>query len=241
VLCFKLKGDLGHFKPYYTTSSPTTYSLIPPMAIFGVIGAILGFERKNDEYYFKLVKAGTRVGAGIINPVKKRVFGINLINTKDNYWVPTKKNPTGVRTPIRYEYVVKPEYLVFVTMSELSLLDSLAEMVKKHLSCYSVCLGLSELLADFEYVFYSDVETIVDSKSYLPICSAVPMALLKEKDAIALEPGVFYNKERYVKVFDNMRIPADYVDVVFPANGKKAKLKCSSVYKYCDYYFTFMN
>ena len=68
-------------------------------------------------------------------------------------------------------------------------------------------------------MFYSDVETIVDSKSYLPICSAVPMALLKKR---ILCPGAWhFNKERYVKVFDNMRIPADYVDVVFPANGKK--------------------
>lgn len=220
TLCFKLKGDFGHFKPYYTTSSPITYSLIPPTAIFGVIGAILGLERKNDEYYSKLLKAGMQVGAGIVNPVKKRTFGINLINTKGDYWVPTKRNPSGVRTPTRYEYVINPEYLIFITMKDGTLLDTLAGMVKKHLSCYSICLGLSELLADFEFIFYSDVEAIVNSQSYLPMCSAVPISMLKAKDSIAIEPGIFYNKERYVKKFGNMRVPIEYVDVVFPVDRK---------------------
>ncbi|HOA56293.1 MAG TPA: CRISPR-associated protein Cas5, partial [Clostridiales bacterium] len=76
VLCFRFFGDFGHFRPYYTTTSPVTYSLMPPTAIMGVIGTILGLEK--DKYYKILQEAGTRIGVGIVSPVRKKNIGINL-------------------------------------------------------------------------------------------------------------------------------------------------------------------
>ena len=116
TLCFRLYGDFGHFRPYYTTSSPTTYSLMPPTSIFGVLGAVLGLDRNENAYYRVLTEAGTKVGIGPVHRIRKMSLGINLVNTKGNYWIPTDKNSSGPRTPTRYEYVVKPDYLIFISM-----------------------------------------------------------------------------------------------------------------------------
>jgi CRISPR-associated protein Cas5h len=151
-VCFKLKGDYGHFKPYYTTSSPTTYSIMPPTALFGLIGAILGLSKEGNLYYSTLEEAGLKVGIGLLTPLRKASMSTNLINTKGNFWVPTSRNANGMRTPTRYEYVIGQEYLIFVSMSDELLLDELADRLEKHKFAYSISMGLAGLLAEAEFL-----------------------------------------------------------------------------------------
>lgn len=240
TLCFKLYGDLAHFKPYYTTSSPTTFLSMPPTAVFGLLGAILGLERNNNEYYKRLRDAGTRVGVGSLKRFRKISFGINLINTKGNYWVPTNKNSNGPRTPTRYEYIVNPEYLIFISMEDKILLNELAMRVYNHAPCYSLCLGLSELIADFRFLFYKESQEISRPENHMEMSSAVPLNILTSSDAIAVIAGLSYAKERYVKSFMENRVPADYVDVILSVNGTKPLLKPDIVYTVDDLNFTFI-
>ena len=44
-LVFDIKGDYGHFKKYYTTSSPLTFSIPPRTTVSGMIGALIGRSR----------------------------------------------------------------------------------------------------------------------------------------------------------------------------------------------------
>lgn len=241
TLCFRLYGDYGHFRPYYTTSSPTTYSLMPPTSIFGVLGAVLGLERKDDAYYHALKEAGTKVGIGPVRHLRKMSLGINLINTKGNYWIPTTKNSSGPRTPTRYEYVVKPDYLIFVAMEDADLLDRLADRIKSHKPYYSVCLGLSELLGDFEFIFYGEAKEITKVDSYVSLSTAVLLDSLTSKNAISIAHGINYVKERYVKCFLGDRVPGAYIDAIFSINGIKPLLMPDIAYEVKNYIFTFMN
>ncbi|MDI3548462.1 MAG: CRISPR-associated protein Cas5h [Halanaerobiales bacterium] len=71
VLAFDLKGDYAHFKKYYTTTSPLTFSLPPKTVIYGIVGAILGFskERDNKEYYLNFFQdKKCSIGIKVINP-----------------------------------------------------------------------------------------------------------------------------------------------------------------------------
>ena len=47
-LVFDIKGDYGHFKKYYTTSSPLTFSIPPRTTVSGMIGALIGLDK--EEY-----------------------------------------------------------------------------------------------------------------------------------------------------------------------------------------------
>lgn len=239
TLCFRFFGDFGHFKPFFTTTSPITYSLIPPTAVFGVLGAILGLDKSN--YTQILYKAGTRVGVGNGNSITKKSMGINLINTKGDYWIPTSKNSSGPRTPTRYEFLVNPEYLIFVTMSDSELLDCLALKIKRHETYYSVSMGLAWLLADFELVEFNYAREIINCSDFLSFSTAVPLTFLDPDTGVGIKPGIRYCKERFVKSFTENRKPNDYVDALFSTSKEKASLKVSEAYCLKDYYFCFLN
>ena len=46
VLVFDIYGDLAHFRKFYTTSSPLTFPFPPPSTIKGMLGAIIGVDKK---------------------------------------------------------------------------------------------------------------------------------------------------------------------------------------------------
>ncbi|NYB76121.1 CRISPR-associated protein Cas5 [Sedimentibacter hydroxybenzoicus DSM 7310] len=238
-ICFKLTGDYGHYRPYYTTSSPTTYSLMPPTSIYGLIGAMLGLSKDNNNYYKDLESANTRVGIGLITPVKKIAMSTNLINTKNNYWVPTNKNSSGPRTPTRFEYVVGQEYLVFITMSDEILLDELAKRLERHCFAYGISLGLSNLIADAQLICYDSMQK-VNGNDYIEMDSAVPTNKIEKEKGIKVLSDIKYCKERYVRKFGENRIPLDYVDALFSTNARKISVKCSEVYKLDNFYFSFL-
>lgn len=239
-VCFKLKGDYGHFKPYYTTSSPTTYSLMPPTALYGLLGAILGFPKEDNIYYSKLEEAGLKVGIGLLTPLRKASMSTNLVNTKGNFWVPTGRNTNGVRTPTRYEYVVNQEYLVFVAMSNEVLLEELADRLKEHRFAYSISLGLAGLLAEAEFLVYDDASQL-NGEDYMELDTAVSVDDLLGENPIGISGDIQYCRERYVKKFGDNRIPLEYVDALFSTNGKKIKVKCRKAYTMKEYIFTFLN
>ncbi|MEW6070945.1 MAG: CRISPR-associated protein Cas5, partial [Candidatus Thermoplasmatota archaeon] len=41
-LVFTIKGQFAHWRKWFTTTSPLTYSFPPRTAVIGLIGAILG-------------------------------------------------------------------------------------------------------------------------------------------------------------------------------------------------------
>ncbi len=240
VLAFRLFGDFAHFRAYYSTSSPTTYSLVPPTSIMGVLGAILGLSKYQDQYYDLLTEKETLVGVHLDNPVSKMMMSTNLINTKNNYWVPTGRNSSGPRTPTRFEYVRKPEYLIYVTMKDEGLLVELADRIKKHCLSYTVSLGLANLIADVTFEFYEEAVP-QQAEGYQTMDCAVPLSALADEKPIHIEPDIQYCKERYVEYFLRDRVPGGYVDVLFSMNGKKITVKPSKYYEAGGRKFLFMN
>ena len=47
AIIFDVYGEYGHFRKFNTTTSPLTYSIPTPSAIFGLLGAVLGIERED--------------------------------------------------------------------------------------------------------------------------------------------------------------------------------------------------
>ena len=46
TLVFDIWADIGHFRKYYTTSSPLTFSFPSPPTIAGMLGAIIGSSKE---------------------------------------------------------------------------------------------------------------------------------------------------------------------------------------------------
>lgn len=239
TLIFDVWGDWAHFRKYYTTSSPLTFSLMPPTAAMGIIGAILGLSKEENSYLRTLNEARTWIGIGVVNPIKKVRMGINLINTKDNYWVP-KQRPAGARTQIRTEFLRDARFRLFVSMEHPDLYMELVERIREHRTHYTISLGLSELLANFSFVDEIEVEKKPSGGKAIDLDSAVPVRLVRE-NGLRIAEGRHYRKERLPIVMDEERVVTAYEECLFDMQGNHVTADVHYYWEGGSYRFFFLN
>jgi len=80
VLTFDLYGDFAHFRKYFTTTSPLTFSFPPPPTISGILGTIYGTPKNENQEVFGYENC--KIALQIQKPVKKIRMGLNFIYTK---------------------------------------------------------------------------------------------------------------------------------------------------------------
>lgn len=215
TLIFDIFGDLGHFKKFYTTSSPLTFAFPPPPTVRGMLGAILGCDK--TEYLEVFSSDKCKIAIRILDPVKKIRIGLNHINTKGNYWVPIKKGTHQARTQIRTEFVKDAAYRFYVTHKDYNILSDLIRNVKEHKTVFTLSLGLSELLAGFRYV--NTIDFVKKENVENEIVTVIPMNSVKEY-GISFEEGKKYFKEKIAVDMNQDRVVERYEDVIYEIQGK---------------------
>lgn len=188
ALSFKLWGDYGHFKKYYTTTSPLTFEFPPPPTVIGIVSAIIGLDKQ--DYLSRFQNNAWKIAVCITRPVKKVRWTINLIDTKNHFW--KIKN----RTQIRTEYLKDPEFEIFFYHSDIEIYETLKHNLMNHHSVYSVSLGLSELLGDFAYCGEHGLTEHTNSE-WQTIRSVVPVSCLCDDLSIRFESEVELFKVNY--------------------------------------------
>jgi len=212
IIIFKLWGDYAHFKKFYTTTSPLTFEFPPPPTLFGIISAIIGLDKSEYLDYFQN-PADFKLAVKIINPIKKVRWTENLIDTKQHFW--RIKN----RTQIRTEFLKDPAYLIYFSHNDSLIYEHLNVNLQKHQSVYSVCLGLSELLANFEYVSETKIKPATSSQE-INLQSVLPESYLNDKMSISFEGNREIFKINYPILMQSDRIVNKREDILFERNGK---------------------
>jgi len=228
VVAFDLWGDYGHFRRFFTTASPLTYSFPPPTAVRGIIGALLGLDK--NEYLRKTAELS--LGIRLLSPVKRIRWGLNLINTKagtgqfDPTLIWERKESKRPRTPVKVELLKEPRFRLYVGGSE-PLLEILEGLLRVHRTHYTISLGLSELLADFAYVGAYQAEPLPPGT--YEVTTVFPVDVLKGLEA--LEPGIKLGKERAPIYLAPDRTPLLYQDVVLEMEGRPLQVRVREAYR----------
>ncbi|MBC7321401.1 type I-B CRISPR-associated protein Cas5 [bacterium] len=225
TLIFDIWGDFAHFKRFYTTSSPLTFSFPPPPTVKGILGAIIGSDKNNYLKVFSRDKC--TIAIQILNPIKKIRLGLNHINTKGNFWRPTKKGTHEARTQIPCEFVKDPAYRIYVSHKDEEIFDALVKNLKAHKTFFTISLGLSELLADFKYIGIMEFEEVKEEET--EISSILPANLILE--GIEFREGYRYFKERIPIDMNQDRVVEKYEDVLYESQGKKIYAMIESFWK----------
>jgi CRISPR-associated protein Cas5h len=214
ALVFDIWGDYGHFRKYFTTSSPLTFSFPPKTAVYGIVGAILGLNK--DEYLKYFQDKCCKVAIKIINPVKKTRIPINYIDTKAAVDMSKIKN----RTQVNLEVLKDCKYRVYINHENNDIYNRLKEMLSNKKCQYNVCLGLSEFLANFSFIGEFDVRQVKDNSKVIDIDTIIPF---KDDINIKIEEGREYLKDTVYNEMNENREITEFVTVLYERTGRTIK------------------
>jgi len=189
-LSFELRGQWGHFRRVEGNIVKQTYRIPPRTTITGIIAAILGLER--DSYYDAFASECSGIAVEPIDELRTMNLPQNTLSTAKEHMktVPTRgharvslPDPTELRQQHNYEVLVDPAYRIDVRLDDEMLFGKLQTRLEEGTSYYPPSLGLSEHLAEVEYLGTFDVkpreagDTDVDS------------VVVEAVDDIELAPG----------------------------------------------------
>lgn len=220
ILVFDIWGDYGHFRKFYTTTSPLTFSFPPPSTIAGILGAIYGSTK--DRYLEDFSHDKCKIGLKIVNPIKKVRMGLNLLETKGtNLRLPMSDKNLVPRTQIRTEFLKDPYFRIYFVHENKEIFRELASLAKEHKSIYTVSLGLSELLANFKYVGEYDSKAKLDNE-LVELQTPITESKLIQ-NGLEIESDKKYFKEKMPIKMNQDRVVNKYEDVIFDPDGKSIK------------------
>lgn len=229
ILVFDIWADYAHFRKFYTTSSPLTFSFPPPSAIAGILGAFYGSDKNKNEYLKVFGSEVCKIALRILRPIRKVRMGINLLETKGtNFRLPMSDKHLAPRTQIRTEFIKNPAFRIYIAHQDASIFNGLYKNISEHKSIYTISLGLSELLADFRYIGIYNSETIRNGKPSDITTPVIASNIIP--DTIEIEMGKKYFKEKLPIKMNPERIVEKYDDVIFEPEGNTIKAQVKTYY-----------
>lgn len=141
-----IKGNWGHFKRPETNNNPLTHDLITKTALIGLLGAVLGIERKIMKSMFPILSDDLLYNVQLLNPVNKLAIGLTSHNAI---------RPTESGTPKSFEILKNPKYRVTIALVDKRSVDIFNKFVcsiKKEETVYPPCLGWHNCPAELEFV-----------------------------------------------------------------------------------------
>ncbi|BAP61178.1 CRISPR-associated protein Cas5 [Methanococcus maripaludis KA1] len=226
ALVFDIWSEYAHFKKYYTTTSPLTYAIPSKTSIYGIIGSIIGLDKNSYLNYFQ--EGACKIGLQILNPVKKTRISINLIDTKKANLMSKIRS----RTQIRTEFLKDAKYRVYIRHTDNNVYDELKKNLENHTSTYTVSLGLSECLANFNYLGEFPLECVFNNKEWVNVSSAVRIdgENIKKEDIDFTKNGEYFSDKVAIEMKPNREV-TDYGTIVYERNGNLLRVKPSDYYR----------
>ncbi|NLZ34059.1 MAG: type I-B CRISPR-associated protein Cas5 [Clostridiales bacterium] len=217
-LVFDIKSDYGHFRKFYTTSSPLTFSIPPRPTVAGMISAIIGLDKEVYLKYFN--KKDAKIAIQIASPVNKSRISYNLINTKTANMYSKIKD----RTQVTFELLKDPKFRIYFSHNNREIYNNLKNFLEKKKTYYTLSMGLSEYIAEFEYIKEIEVNEVNNLENFVYIDTAINF---HEEVEIGFEDNKEYFKDNIPNEMNTNREITEYIKVLFERNGFPIRCKCN--------------
>ncbi|MGI6537490.1 MAG: CRISPR-associated protein Cas5 [Caldicoprobacterales bacterium] len=165
-VAFEIAAPIAMFRRPYTTTSSVSFSVPPPTAIAGLLGAIVGLNNGSYEagysakYWEDLM--GTKIALSILNTISWYTTTINFWNLKE-----PQKSP---HIRVKHQFIRQPRYRIYV---HGGLEDRLRYHLEKGTFIYTPCLGTAYAIADIEYLGYFPFIPVTEKK--IALVSVMPL------------------------------------------------------------------
>lgn len=239
LIVFRLKGYFAHFLRAEASASALSYPIPPRTVILGILGAVLGLskdepqivlEPANIAIHGKMPKTHWHRAKLRKDPPALLPHVIKITQKVDKKTAPEKA------TLILQEWLFKPDYTVWVSIPE-PYNRQLKERLEQRRWHFTPSLGLSEMMANIEYLGLNDCSTL--PKDVYDIQSVFP------QDAGALDMEQIFEKGL---VIYSLQMPCSVTpDRVFShrsyfveRDAKAVPVKASQAYKVGDKVLMFL-
>ncbi|MBP2202235.1 CRISPR-associated protein Cas5h [Methanococcus voltae] len=137
VLVFNVQSNYGRFRKPYTTTSALTYLCIHPVALKGLIGAILGIKKED------LISETSNLTLGIevLSAIDKDLQSVKLLSLKSGMF----------HFPANVEFLRNPNYNIYVKWDSENY-NALKNKLASGEVFFTPYLGVSENVAKISYV-----------------------------------------------------------------------------------------
>ncbi|HCW03798.1 MAG TPA: type I-B CRISPR-associated protein Cas5 [Clostridium sp.] len=217
-LVFDIWGDYGHFRKFYTTSSPLTFSIPPRTTVCGIIAALIGLDK--EEYLKYFTKDKCNIAIQLNKEVNKTRLSYNLINTKTAKLYSQIKD----RTQVTFELLQDPSYRIYINHLDNEIYSKIKSYLEANKNYYTLSMGLSQFIAEFRYVKEIDLEYKDNSNEFVYINTAIAF---DEDMEIQFEEGKEYFKDTMPNEMNEDRVVQEYKKVLFERNGLPISCKCN--------------
>lgn len=223
ILVFDIWGEYAHFRKYYTTTSPLTFSVPPRTALCGFIAGMIGLDKTDYLKYFTKDKAN--IAVRILNPIKKVRLAENLIDTK----IAPMMSRIKTRTQIRFELLKDARYRIYFHHTDPDKYLKAHEYLAQHKSVYTPCLGLSEHIANFKFVGEFGCKSI-DNCGDAIIDSVVPLSDHSPVKVNFDKVGEYFSETIPIEMAED-RTVLEYTKIMFERNGAPISISLSKCWE----------
>jgi len=166
LVSFKLKGRFGHFMRAEGGASALSYPCPPRTAILGILGAILGLPKDQPQVLLEPAYIALRgkLPQTHWHRAKLRKDPPKALSYTIKKTQKMKKTTAEEKaTLIPQEWLFNPEYTVWFSVPT-SHLNELEQRIKDRRWHFQPSLGLSEMLADLEYIKTEEPQPLPEGK-----------------------------------------------------------------------------
>ncbi len=231
-LILSASGVIAQFRRGFSTTSALTYPFPPRTAVIGMLGAVLGANKKTEDGINLLEKLDRSVLVGVKwEQGHIATFGLNNMYGKDEKKKGIRRVLPGmpiwvgedggiVHLPTPSEFVLYPKYEIALISEDRELLEHIQRVLGDRRPRYAPYLGVQGALATLDVVGAvgpaERVDTDEDTDYTVPECAA------------DVYPGnvVFTSVlPRRRDYRDPLRRVREYVRVYWPPPGRPLKIK----------------
>lgn len=222
-LSFELRGPWAHFRRVEGNIVKQTYRIIPRTTVAGLTAAILGLDR--DSYYEAFAPDISAIAVEPLGSLRTMNMPQNTLSTAKEHMktMPSRgharismPDPTKLRQQHNYEVLVDPAYRIDLRLADPGLRDRLRTHLEDGTAHYPPSLGLSEHLAEIDYLGEFEVERR-DAESV-----HVDSAVVEAVDDVELEPGTEIKVERspaFMESDSRGRTTTQFRSLAYAADG----------------------
>lgn len=137
-IVFRAKSGFARFRKPYTTTSALTFLCIHPIAVKGLVGAVMGIDKKELHH----VTSTMKIGIQVLSFVNKDMQALKLVSMKSS--------EKFLNFPANVEFLRNPEYRIFISWDSDKIND-FESRIKNQNPVFTPYLGTSENIAKIIY------------------------------------------------------------------------------------------